>query len=160
MTFTAGSGKEILFWRAVRNGFVAWMIGTGLYMIPALVVGFQMGFTLGPKVQNSAEISRQISEAITAMYRGNMFLVAGYFVAIALLVFWRARVVSRAATGKRMQNGAIVGAVPAVLEILFLTAGIGGIYSVVAAAVYVAVGAFAGSRSATVPPSTGAPMSI
>ena len=154
MGSTTKPGKQILVWRAALNGFVAWIIGTLLYMVPALVVGFQMGFTLGPKLQSSSEVSRMISEAISRMYRGNMLLAGAYLVAIAVLVFWRAGVVSRAATGKRIQNGLIVGAVPALLEVLFLAAGIGGILSVVAAVMYVAVGAFAGSRSAVAPIST------
>ncbi len=128
-------------------------------MIPALVIGFQMGFTLGPKLQDSAEVSRQISEAISRLYRGNLYLIAWYITAVALLVLWRARVVSRSARGKQMLNGAMVGAIPALLEIAFLAAGVGGVSSVIAAAVFVGIGAMGGSMGAKSGPRAGSPAS-
>ena len=137
-------GKR-LWGRAILNGLMAWAIGFVLYLIPGLVVGFRMGFDLGPKLQDSSAVSQQIGQTVSAMYRENVYLMAAYMVVMAVLVFWRARAISRKSPGRGVINGAIVGAVPAVIAIVSLAAGKGNYLSVIEAVVYLLVGALSGN---------------
>ena len=132
--------------KALLNGVVATVIGFILYMIPGLVVGIQMGVALGPQLQDSAEVSRQINQAVTGMYRSSTILWIAYAVIVAALVFWRARVVAKKAGANGVLSGVLVGAVPAVITILFALFGSWGIRSILDAAAFLVVGGLAGKK--------------
>lgn len=132
--------------KALLNGVIATVIGFVLYMIPGLFVGIKMGITLGPQLQDNAEVSRQISEAVTAMYRSSLVLWIAYAAIIAALVFWRARVVAKKAGAHGVLSGVLVGVVPAVIAVLFALFGSWGIRSFLDAAAFLVVGGLAGKK--------------
>ena len=112
---------QSLHWgKALVNGLYAWLIGFALYMIPAFVVAFKMGFEMGPKGIPQAEISRRISGAIPPMYQENFWLGIGYTIVVALLVLWRARVVARGTGSSAVKHGLLVAAVPVLLSLVTL----------------------------------------
>jgi hypothetical protein len=104
--------------KALLNGLLAWILGFVIYMIPSFVVAFKMGFELGPQGVESSAIGSQISQAISQMYRENIWLSIGYAVVIALLVFWRARVVAKGTGVYRVPHGLLVAAIPVLLSLL------------------------------------------
>lgn len=130
--------------KTIFNGFIAWIIGIALYMIPSLVVALRMGFELGPQLNDSAEVSRQISQHISEMYRSNLYLAVLYIVLVALLVFWRAARLKKISGAKAMVNGAIVGAVPAAISLLSMILGTFGWMSVIEIFVFLAAGIVGG----------------
>ncbi len=132
--------------KALLNGVVATVIGFVLYIIPGLVVGIQMGIDLGPQLQDNAEVSRQINEAVTGMYRSSVILWIAYAVIVAALVFWRAKVVAKKAGGNGVLSGVLVGVVPAVVTVLFALLGSWGIRSFFEAAAFLVVGGLAGKQ--------------
>jgi hypothetical protein len=109
--------RKILWGKCLLNGLLAWVLGFVLYMIPAFVVAIQMGFDLGPKLKDNAAVSRQISEAISDMYRSNSYLAIGLVLAMAALTYWRSRRVARTPPIRYLTNGAIVGSVPALITL-------------------------------------------
>ena len=119
MADTDGASR-LRWWKALANGLLAWIIGFALYMIPSLVVAFKMGFELGPQGVDSSTISSQISQAISSMYRESLWLAMGYTVVVAMLVFWRARVVAKGTGTFGRAHGLLVGAIPALLSLLLL----------------------------------------
>jgi len=141
-------GTASLRWgKALLNGLLAWVIGFVLYMIPSFVVAFKMGFELGPQGVESAEISRRIGEAIPAMYRGSVWLGIGYTVVVALLIFWRARVVARGTGANSVKHGLLVAAVPALLSVVSLFAFHMDFATVLDIVIFIAAG-YVGGRSA------------
>ena len=112
--------NDILWVRAILNGVLAWLLSVVIFMIPAIVIAVQMGFELGPQADDSAEVSTRISETISALYKDNMLLTAGFLVLTALLIFWRARAVLKKATAEYLINGLLVAAFPVVLSLLSL----------------------------------------
>jgi hypothetical protein len=140
------SSNHVLWAKSIRNGLLAWLIAFILYMIPAFAVAIQMGFELGPTLNDSAAISRQISEAISEMYRSNGYLALGYIIVMAGLTFWRARVVAKVPSGKSLANATIVGSVPALITVvasLFRGVTLGAFLEVV---IFVAAGAAGGLK--------------
>ena len=119
MADTDGASR-LRWWKVLANGLLAWIIGFALYMIPSLVVAFKMGFELGPQGVDSSTISSQISQAISSMYRESLMLAIGYTLVVAVLVFWRARVVAKGTGTFGGAHGLLVGAIPALLSLLLL----------------------------------------
>jgi hypothetical protein len=138
---------KVLWSRGLLNGLVALFLAFVLYTIPAMVVATRMAMTLGPKLRDNGAVSTQISAAIAGMYGNNLYLVAGLAVALAGLVFWRARVISRIAGSRSVATGAVVGAVPAIAGIVPLTLGIGGPGNIAAVVLFVLAGMAGGARS-------------
>ena len=104
--------------KALVNGLLAWILGFVIYMIPSVVVAFKMAFELGPQGVESSMISSQISQTISQMYRESIWLSIGYAAVIALLVYWRARVVARGTGTQRVAHGLLVAAIPVLLSLL------------------------------------------
>ena len=119
MADTDGASR-LRWWKALANGLLAWIIGFALYMIPSLVVAFKMGFELGPQGVDSSTISSQISQAISSMYRESLMLAIGYTLVVAVLVFWRARVVAKGTGTFGGAHGLLVGAIPALVSVISL----------------------------------------
>ena len=141
-------GASRLRWgKALANGLLAWIIGFALYMIPSLVVAFKMGFELGPQGVDSSTISSQIRQAISSMYRESLWLTIGYTLVIAILVFWRARVVAKgdgnlrgsAWTARRRHSG--------ITALLALVVSRMDLSTVLEVFVFLAVGYIGGRRS-------------
>ncbi len=115
--------QSIRWGKALLNGLLVIVIAFGLFMLPGMIKAFRMGFALGPQLQDSAEVSRQISESISTMYKGNKLLITGYVVATLLLIFWRAWAVSRGTGNKSLINGILVSVFPILLSVLFMLNG-------------------------------------
>ena len=130
--------------KSLLNGLLAWFIGLALYMVPALVFAFQLAFEMGSQRQDSAAISKQISQRIATMYAGSWLLHVGLIVIVSLLVVWRAWAVAKGSEQKQLVGGLIVGAVPAVLTLVFLACGGFGWVDIVAMLVYLAAGVTGG----------------
>ena len=104
--------NKILWGKALWKSFLALVLGFVFYMIPGLIVGFKMGFELGPKMKNSPELSFKISKSVSLMYQENIWLNIGFIVLIGLLIFRYARKVSKGTGDKKYINGLIVGSFP------------------------------------------------
>jgi hypothetical protein len=130
--------------KALLNGLLAWFIGFVLYMVPAFVVAFRLAFEMGSQRQGSAAISEQIGQKIAAMYAGSLLLQVGLIVIVGLLVVWRAWAVAKGSEQKQPVSGLIVGAVPAVLTLVFLMCGGFGWVDIVAILVYLVTGVIGG----------------
>jgi hypothetical protein len=130
--------------KALLNGLLAWFIGFALYMVPAFVVAFRLAFEMGSQRQDPAAIGEQISKKITTMYAGSWLLQVGLMVIVGLLVVWRAWAVARGSEQKQLVSGLIVGAVPAVLTLVFLAFGGFGRVDILAMVVYLFAGATGG----------------
>ena len=141
------STQSLRWGRALANGLYALLLGFVLYMIPAFVVAFKMAFEMGPKGVPSAEISRQISRAIPTLYKDSSWLGIGYTVVVALLVFWRARVVARGAGNNSVKLGLLVAAVPVLLSLVSFFAR-GMALSPLFDAVFLCAAGYIGGRSA------------
>ena len=141
-------GTPSLRWgKALANGLLAWVIGFALYMIPSFVVAFKMGFELGPQGVESSVISKQIGETVSAMYRDTIWLSIGYTVVIALLVFWRARIVAHGTGANSVKHGVLVAAVPVLLSLLSLAVIRADLFTVLDAVIFCAAG-YIGGRTA------------
>lgn len=141
-----------LHWgKALRNGLYAWLLGLALYMIPAFVVAFRMGFEMGPKGIPQAEISHRISAAIPAMYRENLWLNVGYSIILALLVIWRARVVAWGSGGNAVKLGLLVAFVPVLVSLVTFFTQHMDPYSLLDAIILGVAGYVGGSTAKSVP---------
>jgi hypothetical protein len=147
----SGNAREskVLWSRGILNGFIALILGVALYMIPALVVAIRMALDLGPKLKDTAVVSSQISMTIAEIYGSNLYLAAAFVVVLAALVFWRSRVISRIPANKSIITGTIVGAIPAIVVILPLLLGKGGLSNIVAVFVFIIAGIAGGAGRST-----------
>ena len=132
--------NKILWIKALWNSFLALIIGFVFYMLPGLIVGFKMGFELGPKMKDSPELSAQISETISGMYRENIWLTIGYILVTGLLIFWRSRKVSKGTGDKKYINGLIVGFLPAFIGLLYIFMRGFSLHSVAVIVVFLGLG--------------------
>ena len=140
------SGKKFLWLKDLLNGFIVWAIAFLLYMIPAFVVAISMAFDLGPKLKNSAQVSNMISQAIPEMYRTNPYLLPGYTVILAVLIFWRSRVICRTVSSKFLIHGAVIAVVPVAIGVWQLVHWKGGLSSMIAIIVFLAAGIAGGLK--------------
>jgi hypothetical protein len=145
MNETIKKEGKILWVKAILNGFLVFLIGFIIYMIPSFVVAFKIAFKLGPTLQDPALISSQISQAISVMYENNWYLTSGFIVITSILIFWRAYAISRNTWDKSVVNGLIVGAVPALFTLLFLLFHGIDPGSIIEIILFLAAGAAAGS---------------
>jgi hypothetical protein len=141
------STQSLRWGKALVNSLYAWLLGFVLYMIPAFVVAFKLAFEMGPKGVPSAEISSQISRAIPTLYRDSIWLGIGYTVVVALLVFWRARVVARGTGNNGVKLGLLVAGVPVLVSFVTFLEWHMALSSLAAAIAFCAAGSI-GGRSA------------
>ncbi len=144
--------KKAIWPRCLLNSFLAWLLGFIIYMVPSLVVAFRMGFELGPKSNDSAAVSRQISATISGMYRDNLWLSVGYVLVMAVLIYLRSHVISRKEPRAVLLHGILVGSIPAVISVAQLLFSSAGLTELAVIIVFLASGA-AGSYRKAVPAS-------
>lgn len=134
------------WWKDILNGCIAWIIAFVTYMIPAFVVAIFMGIDLGPKLNNNAEVSRRISQAIREMYGPNLYIRIGYIVVLGILVFWRSRVITRHFTEGLILHAATIGSAEATLAVVQMTLSGAGIHMVIPVVVSIAAGIVGGMK--------------
>jgi hypothetical protein len=134
------------WWKDILNGFIAWIIAFVTYMIPAFVVAISMGFDIGPKLNNNAEVSRRISQAISEMYQSSLYLRVGYVVVLAILVFWRSWVTTRHFAERSILHAATIGSAAAILVVVQMTLSGAGIHMVIPVVVSIAAGLVGGMK--------------
>ena len=140
--------KPAIKWAsALWNSLLVTILSYIAYMIPAFVVAFKMGFELGPKLQDPAEVSRQISQAIPPIYQHNQLLVLGFIIVTALLIFWRGRRIAAGTGEKSMINGVLVSTIPVLLTVMFLFSRGFQIRSVVEIIIYLLTGYVSGKMA-------------
>jgi len=138
---------RVLWFKALLNSFLVWVLGFIIFLIPGLVVATKMGFELGPKIKDSEAVSAQISTAISEMYSSSLLLLGFYAGLFCVLIFWRAWAVAKGTGSKAMINGLLVGSIPVVTSLIF--AGVGGIdiFSVMEILFFLGAGAAGGRLS-------------
>ena len=133
-------------WKDTLNGFIAWIIAFAVYMIPAFAVAIPMGFDLGPKLHNNAEVSRRISQAISGMYGSSLYLRIGYIAVLGILVFWRSWVNAGRSAEKTILHGATIGCAAAIMVLVQMASSGAGLYMAIPAAVSIAAGVIGGMK--------------
>lgn len=141
--------------KALVNGLLAWILGFVVYMLPGIMIGMQMGYELGSQGIDRDDISRQISAAVGEFYRVNLSMRLAGVLCIALLIFWRAHVVSRGAGTMAVKRGLLVALVPAVIGSIWAMQYQFGIVEIVAIVAYIIAGVTGARRGASVPAPTG-----
>jgi hypothetical protein len=134
------------WWKDILNGFIAWIIAFVIYVIPAFAVGIYLGFDLGPKLHDNAEVSRRISQAISEMYGSNLYVRIGYTVVLGILVFWRSSVITRHFTERSILHGAIIGSAAAILVVVQMIPSGAGTHMVIPVVVSIAAGLIGGMK--------------
>ena len=130
--------------KAILNGFIAWLIGFIIYMIPSFAYAFWLAFQMVPTTTDYTAMSARISQEVAALYTGNWLLIGALILIAALIILWRARAVAMGTGGSRWINGLVVGAVPAVLSLVFVLCGGLGLDTVVTIVVYLGAGVVGG----------------
>jgi hypothetical protein len=105
-----------------------------------------MGFDLGPKLNDNAEVSRRISQAISEMYSSNLYIHIGYIVVLGILVFWRSRIITRNLAEKSILHGAIIGSAAAIPVVALMTPSGAGIHMGIPVVVSIAAGLIGGMK--------------
>ncbi len=118
-TKSAPSGMKVLL-----NGFLAWLIAFVLYLVPGFIVAVPMGFSLGPKIKDNAEVGRLISKAVSEFYQSTLSLHYGFVLVLALLILWRSRVIARRSATRSITRGIVVSILPVLLAAIPF--GLGG----------------------------------
>ena len=140
------TNRKPSWWKDTLNGLIAWLIAFVVYMIPAFAVAIPMGFDLGPKLHNNAEVSRRISQAISEMYGSNLYIHIGYIAVLGVVVFWRSRVIAGHFTERTILHGAIIGSAAAILVAVQMTSSGVGIHTVIPVVVSIAAGVIGGMK--------------
>jgi hypothetical protein len=140
------SEKKSFWFKDLLNGFIVWAIAFLLYVIPAFVVAIRMGFDLGPKLKDDPQVSTMIGQAISEMYRTNPYLLPGYTVILAVLIFWRSRVICRTVSNKFLIHRAVIAVIPVAIGVWQLVSGKGGLSSMIAIIVFLAAGIAGGLK--------------
>ena len=115
--------NRVLWVKGLLNSLLVLGIGFALFMVPALIKAFQMGFEMGPQSDDPAALSRQISDTISNMYENNTLYITGFVIITILLIFWRARVAAKGTGNKCVVNGILVSILPVLLTIAFIISG-------------------------------------
>lgn len=144
--------------RALLNGLFAWALGFFLYILPGIGLGLRMGYDLGREGVEQAEISRQISIAASQFYHNNPWMGLIGAVVMGGFVYWRAHVVSRDAGARATVRGALVAAIPIVIDLLMALRYRIGVVEVLAVAVILACGILGARRGASVGQATPTPV--
>jgi hypothetical protein len=134
------------WWKGILIGFLSWLAAFALYMLPSLVVGISMGVDLGPKLNDNVEVSRRISQTISAMYQSGWYLHIGFIVVLGCIVFWRASVGARHLAENSVRHGITIGVTAALLVILQMILFGVGIYMIIGVVVCVAAGVAGGRQ--------------
>ncbi|MCJ7811692.1 hypothetical protein MUP95_00010 [bacterium] len=137
---TENDKKNKLWFNALLNGIFAWILGFVIYMIPAFVVAIRMGIELGPKSDDPAAVSEQISQTISGMYRNNILFTIGFIIVTALFILWRAIRVAKKSVDKKSSMGLLVALIPALFGLLFMFSNGLNILSFVEILVFIAAG--------------------
>ena len=140
------SRKESSWFKDLLNGFIAWAIAFLLYTIPAFVVAIRMGLDLGPKLKDNAQVGTAIGQAISEMYRTNPFLLHVYIVILAVLIFWRSRVICGTVSSKFLLHGAVIAVIPVAIGVWQLVRWKGGLSAMIATIVFLAAGMAGGLK--------------
>lgn len=127
-------------------GFLSWLLAFLLYMLPSLVVGISMGFDLGPKLNDNAEVSRRINQSISEMYHSGWYLHLGFIIVLGCIVFWRASVRTTQLAEKSILHGVTIGATAAALVIIQMIPYGAGMYMVIGAIVCLVAGVAGGRQ--------------
>ena len=151
MQSDANPSPRSSWWKDILNGFLAWLLAFVLYMLPSLVIAISMGFDLGPKLNDNAEVSRRISQTISEVYHSGWYLHLAFIIVLAILVYWRASSKAKHLAGKSIIHGARIGAAAGVMVILQMISYGVGIYMVIGVVLCVAAG-LAGGRQRNRPP--------
>jgi hypothetical protein len=109
-----------------------------------------MGFNLGPKLKDNAEVSKLIGQAVSEMYRTNPYLLPGYTVILAVLIFWRSRVISRIAPNRSSIHGAVIAAIPVAISLWQIVIWRGGFISIIAIIVFLVAGIAGGLKRTSI----------
>lgn len=134
------------WWKDTLSGFIAWVIAFAIYMIPAFAVAIPMGFDLGPKLHNNAEVSRRISQVIGEMYGSNLYIRIGYIAILGIVVFWRSWAIAGHSIERTVLHGAIIGSAAAIMVIVQMASSGVGIHAVIPVMVSIAAGVFGGIK--------------
>ena len=138
------NNNNILWFKGIWNGVLAWIIGIIAYMIPAFVVAMKMGFELGPKSDDPTAVSQEIFQFISGMYQNNQLFSYGLIIAIALLIFWRARIVIKKSPDNILVNGLLVTIFPVLFSIFTIFSSGFRFTSIIGIIFYMAAGYAAG----------------
>jgi hypothetical protein len=130
--------------RALLNGLFLWFISLVIYLMPGLLYAFWLGAQLGLEARDYGALSQRMGYEISTIYRENLWLVVSLVVIIGVLILWRARRVAKGTWTMRWLNGLVVGAVPAVLSLLFALCGGLDQLNAITVVVYLAAGLVGG----------------
>ena len=117
-----------------------------LYLLPALAIGTSIAVDLGPKLNDSAEVSRRISQTISEMYHSGWYLHLGFIIVLGCIIFWRASVQTTQFLEKSILHGVIIGATAAVMVIVQMIPYGAGMYMVIGAVVCLVAGIVGGQQ--------------
>ena len=140
MTIADATKSKSSWLKDLLIGFIVWAIAFVLYVIPAFVVAIPMGFDLGPKLKDNAQVGKLISQAIAEMYRTNPYLFPGYVVILAALIFWRSRVRSRVISNNFIIHGAVIAAIPVIMSASQILMGEGALIWAISIVIFLAAG--------------------
>jgi hypothetical protein len=139
--------KSTITWTRISLlSFFVWLAGFCLYMVPAFIVAIKMGFELGPKSNDTAAVSKQISQTISGMYASSIWLPIAYLVITAVLIYWQSAKLLR--HGGRPSQGIAVCSISVVMGIIGIVMTKGSVFSIIEIPVFIIV-AIAGSRIRT-----------
>ena len=134
------------WWKDILIGFLSWLFAFILYMLPAFVIGTSMGVDLGPKLNDSAEVSRRISQTISEMYQSGWYLHLGFIIVLGCIIFWRASVRTTQFSEKSIFHGVTIGATAAILVIIQMILYGAGMYMVSGVGVCLVAGTAGGQK--------------
>lgn len=118
MTSNTASNSFASWLKDLLNGLIVWLVALVLYTIPGFIIAFPMGFSLGPKLKDSAETGRLISQAVSHMYQTSLYVHYGYILALGLLILWRSRVISKRSPHNSIIHGILIAVIPLLLTAL------------------------------------------
>lgn len=139
-------GVKQSWWKDILIGFLSWLFAFILYLLPAFVIGTLMGVDLGPKLNNSAEVSRRISQTISEMYQSGWYLHLGFIIVLGCIIFWRASIRTTQFPEKSILHSVIIGATAAMMVIIQMIPYGAGMYMVIGAVVCLVAGIVGGQQ--------------
>ncbi|MBN1326517.1 MAG: hypothetical protein JW996_01065 [Candidatus Cloacimonetes bacterium] len=107
--------------KSLLTSLIVWIVGLFIYMLPGFALAIKMGFELGPKSDDPAAVSQQISETISRMYQDSIILYIVYFVVLILLIFWRARIITLKYEKNSLLCSILVSFFPIVTSLIFFS---------------------------------------
>jgi hypothetical protein len=150
MHSTNAPKTKSLWFKDVLNGFIVWVVAFAIYMIPAFIIAIPMGFNLGPKLKDNAEVGKLIGQAVSEMYRTNPYLLPGYTVILAVLIFWRSRVTSRIVPNRSSIHGAVIAAIPVAISLWQIVIWRVGFVSIISIIIFLVAGIAGGLKRTSI----------